>query len=112
MISGTWELCKPTKILNNKDCQDLDRFISKNRQANLDEIKQAIHKEVSPCTISKAINDLGKRSYIAPKKPYLRLLDFKRQLAFAHQFGHWTIQQLARIIWMDKLSFELGKKCD
>ncbi|MBW0504996.1 hypothetical protein O181_044711 [Austropuccinia psidii MF-1] len=100
------------KILNKKDCQGLDRFISENRRANLCEIKEAIGKEVSPCTISKAIHDLGKRSCIAPKKPYLRALDFKRRLAFANQFGHWTIQQWARIIWTDKSSFELGKKSD
>ncbi|MBW0561445.1 hypothetical protein O181_101160 [Austropuccinia psidii MF-1] len=60
----------------------------------------------------KAIHDLGKQSCIAPKKPYLCQLDFDQQLTFAQDFGHWTLQQWAQIIWMDESSFKLGKKSD
>ncbi|MBW0529240.1 hypothetical protein O181_068955, partial [Austropuccinia psidii MF-1] len=46
------------KILNNKDCQGLDQFISENRQANLREIKEAIGKEaIGLCQPVWALDD-------------------------------------------------------
>ncbi|MBW0473417.1 hypothetical protein O181_013132 [Austropuccinia psidii MF-1] len=99
-------------LLNEADRQNLDNYITHNRRANLNKILQAIPNNVSNRTISKAIHDLGKRSCIAPKKPYLREVDFHRRLTFAQQFGHWNIQAWARIIWTDESSFELGKKAD
>ncbi|MBW0580127.1 hypothetical protein O181_119842 [Austropuccinia psidii MF-1] len=98
--------------LNDADRRNLDAFITHNRRANLNEISRAIPNNFSNRTISKAIHDLGKRSCIAPKKPYLRQLDFDRRFTFAQEFGHWTLQQWARIIWTDESSFELGKKSD
>ncbi|MBW0578639.1 hypothetical protein O181_118354 [Austropuccinia psidii MF-1] len=99
-------------LLNDADRQNLDTFITHNRRANLNEISRSIPNNDSNRTISKAIHDLGKQSCIAPKKPYLRQLDFNRRLTFAQEFGHWTIQQWARIIWTNESSFELGKKSD
>ncbi|MBW0516264.1 hypothetical protein O181_055979, partial [Austropuccinia psidii MF-1] len=72
-------------LLNQADRHNLDEFITHNQRANLNEISQAIPNNVSNRTISKAIHDLGKRSCIAHKKPYLRELDFNRRLTFAQQ---------------------------
>ncbi|MBW0583335.1 hypothetical protein O181_123050 [Austropuccinia psidii MF-1] len=81
--------------LNDADRRNLDAFITHNQWANLNEISRAIPNNVSNCTISKAIHDLGKRSCIAPKKPYLCQLDFDQRFTFAQEFGHWTLQQWA-----------------
>ncbi|MBW0538305.1 hypothetical protein O181_078020, partial [Austropuccinia psidii MF-1] len=99
-------------LLNEADRQNLENFITHNRRANLKEISHAIPNNVSHRTIRKAIHDLGKRSCIAPKKPYLCEVDFDQQLTFSQQFGHWNLQAWARIIWTDELAFELGKKAD
>ncbi|MBW0572862.1 hypothetical protein O181_112577 [Austropuccinia psidii MF-1] len=98
-----WDVagCRPP-FLNDADRRNLDAFITHNQRANLNEISRAISSNVS-----KAIHDLGKQSCIAPKKPYLRQLDFDQRFTFAQEFGHWT-----QIIWTDESSFELGKKSD
>ncbi|MBW0582809.1 hypothetical protein O181_122524 [Austropuccinia psidii MF-1] len=107
-----WPKTGRPPLLNQADRHNLDEFITHNQRANLNEISQAIPNNVSNQTISKAIHDLGKRSCIAPKKPYLCQLDFDQRLIFAQQFGHWNLQSWACIIWTDELSFELGKKAD
>ncbi|MBW0461125.1 hypothetical protein O181_000840 [Austropuccinia psidii MF-1] len=62
--------------------------------------------------IQRGIHKLGKQSRIAPKKPYLQPQDFQQGLAFAHAHRHWTINDWAQVIWMDKSAFELWKKVD
>ncbi|MBW0591713.1 hypothetical protein O181_131428 [Austropuccinia psidii MF-1] len=68
--------------------------------------------ELSTQTIQHEIHKLGKHSRIAPKKPYLRPQDFQCWLAFAQAHRHWTINKWAKVIWTDKLAFELGKWVD
>ncbi|MBW0590450.1 hypothetical protein O181_130165 [Austropuccinia psidii MF-1] len=85
-----WPKTGRPPLLNQADRHNLDEFITHNRRANLNEILQAIPNN----------------------KPYLRKLDFNRRLTFVQQFGHWTLQSWARIIWTDESLFELGKKAD
>ncbi|MBW0565544.1 hypothetical protein O181_105259 [Austropuccinia psidii MF-1] len=94
-------------LLNDADQQNLDAFIMQNQQANLNEILCSILSNASIQTLIKAVHDLGKQSCIAPKKPYLRQLDFNQRLTFVQQFVQW-----ACIIWMDESLFQLGKKAD
>ncbi|MBW0549197.1 hypothetical protein O181_088912 [Austropuccinia psidii MF-1] len=100
---------RPTKM-NERDFRELSRIITCHCCLTFAQVTNTLTTQVSTRTVQQEIHQLGKQSRISPKKPYLRPQDFQRQLAFTHEHRHWRITDWARVIWTNKLSFELGKK--
>ncbi|MBW0583660.1 hypothetical protein O181_123375 [Austropuccinia psidii MF-1] len=98
--------------MTEQDRGELRQIITHGRRLTLAQVTDLMTHMVSTQTIQQEIHKLGKHSHIAPRKPYLRPQDFQWRLAFAQAHCHWMIHEWARVIWMDELAFELGKKVD
>ncbi|MBW0591611.1 hypothetical protein O181_131326 [Austropuccinia psidii MF-1] len=96
--------------MNERDHRELSRIITCHRRLTVAQVTNMLTTQVSTRTIQQEIHQLGKKSRITPKKPYLRTQDFQRQLVFAHEHQHCRITDWARAIWTKELLFELGKK--
>ncbi|MBW0486258.1 hypothetical protein O181_025973 [Austropuccinia psidii MF-1] len=106
---GTVQTKKKTArplIMITQERRELDCIITQGRHLTVAQVTDLLIKQVPTWKIQHEIHKLGKQSCIAPKKPYLR------RLAFAHAHHQWTINNWARVIWMDDSAFELGKKVD
>ncbi|MBW0579110.1 hypothetical protein O181_118825 [Austropuccinia psidii MF-1] len=99
---------RPCK-LNERDLRELARVIQQDRRETLVSITNMLTVNVSINTVRKAIHDVGKRSCIAIKKPYLSPQHMQRRLDFAQAHLHWTIANWSRVVWTNESSFELGE---
>ncbi|MBW0495191.1 hypothetical protein O181_034906 [Austropuccinia psidii MF-1] len=81
-------------ILDDNNCAVLDAYLVDHRQATLAELLDTIPK----C--------------VAPKKPYLRPVNFARCWEFSHKLHLWNPHQWGHFICTNECSFELGKKSD
>jgi DDE superfamily endonuclease len=65
---------------------------------------------VSETTLLKALTTLGLFHRIARRRPFLKIVDRTRRLAYALKYRHWTVEDWKRIIWTDESSFHVGAR--
>lgn len=99
--------CGRPKKLSERDFRVLCRAVSSNRRHTLVELANLV--SVSRTAVRFYLRELGFRSCIAPKKPYLNVKHKADRLAFARTHESWTFEDWCNIIWTDESSFEIGK---
>jgi hypothetical protein len=95
--------------LSDRDKRSMGHLVSQDRRLPLAEIISNLPEKVALVTTRKAFHSLGYHSYIAAKKPFINKKQRVARLAFTKLHKDWTVDDLKRIIWTDKSSFETSK---
>ena len=72
------------------------------------EIKNQYNKKVSKTTIWRAIKEIGFKSFIPRKKPFLSNNQIEKRLNFAKEFFCKSIQYWRKIVWSDECIFKVN----
>jgi transposase len=96
-----------TPILSTRNLRNLKNVVIKNRRVTLHEIQSELPINVSTKTIGRNLAQLGYRSKMAIKKPFISKKNAKRRLLWCHCFRKWTVKDWKRVIWSDECSIQL-----
>ncbi|CAK9796236.1 Transposable element Tc1 transposase [Anthophora quadrimaculata] len=92
-----------------------DKFIivqsKRNRRLTASEIANEINRNrsnpISVSTVKRRLKDAGLTGRIAARKPFLRLANKKKRLAWAVAHKDWTLDQWKKVLWTDESKFEI-----
>ncbi|KAI7933980.1 hypothetical protein MJO28_017368 [Puccinia striiformis f. sp. tritici] len=112
-IRGTVETAKKSgrpRLTNDRDIRQLRNFLGSHPKSSLAEVTDSMENPVSIPTVRRRAHELGYRSRIAVKKPFINSINRQKRLTFAREHLEWTIADWSKVIWSDESSFETGKK--
>jgi transposase len=97
------------KKMSPRDTRELVRIVKGERRATLGDITNSLSTSVSRQTVRNTLKEVGIRSRIAAKKPFLSTVHRQRRLEFARKHQDWTVEDWRKVIWCDESTFEIGK---
>ena len=98
-------------VLSTRDKNHLKHEVHKDPKVSASELERnsmtILGKKVGRKVISRALNEIGYKQYIARKKPYLQPSHITQRLQFATQYFCKDISYWKNIIFSDEAKFDL-----
>ena len=98
-------------VLSSRDKRRINAYVRQcraTRQETPESIIKALNLPIGRTTLISVLHELGYRRYVARRRCLLKDIDYKRRLAFARKYRHFTVEDWKRVLFTDEMSIKIG----